>query len=393
VLDGEWQARSGGQCFVVERRQGPDAWHGQVQIGELAESLDRGVSEAPLLANGAAARPPFVFFDLETTGLSGGAGTYAFLVGCGWFDEARGFVTRQYVLARTVDERPMLQAVADELKRAGALVSFNGKSFDAPLLETRFLYHRLPWIGGRLPHVDVLHPARRFWRSDAVAGEASCSLGTLERQVLGAGRRDDVAGFEAPARYFRFIRSGDARPLSGVVEHNRLDLLSLAALTIRLLRLVNEGPGEARDAREALAVGRLYERAGLPARAAEAYGHALGLDGEGTRLSRTLRVDALRGLAILARRARRHEEAAVRWRELLEQPGCPAGVAREAAEALAIHHEHRVRDLELARDFALRTMDGGGRAARIHAVRHRLERLERKLEATAMAAPLFQLED
>ncbi len=393
VLGGEWQARSGGQCFVVERRESPHIRHGQVQLGALAEALERAVGNAPLLANGAAARPPFVFFDLETTGLSGGAGTYAFLVGCGWFDEAGGFVTRQHILIRPADERPMLQAVADEIGRAGTLVSFNGKSFDAPLLESRFLYHRLPWDAGRLPHVDVLHPARRFWRAQTALGEPiPCSLGSLERQVLGAARTNDVLGLEAPARYFRFIRSGDARPLAGVVDHNRLDLLSLAGLTIRLLQIVNDGPAEARNAQEALAVGRIYERAGLTSRAADAFAHAIGFDVEGGPLRAPARVDALRGLAHLARRTRRYHEAAARWSELLEQPGCPDSWAREAAEALAIHHEHRVRDLRSARDFALRSFGAGAPASRTDAVRHRLARLDRKLEATARA-PRLQLED
>ena len=394
VLGGEWQARSGGQCFVVERRESPDARHGHVQLGVLAKALERVIGNAPLLANGAAARPPFVFFDLETTGLSGGAGTYAFLVGCGWFDEAGGFVTRQHVLIRTADERPMLQAVADEIGRAGTLVSFNGKSFDAPLLESRFLYHRLPWDGGRLPHVDVLHPARRFWRTQTVLGEPiPCSLGSLERQVLGAGRTNDVLGLEAPARYFRFIRSGDARPLAGVAEHNRFDLLSLAGLTIRLLQLVNDGPAEARNAQEALAVGRIYERAGLTGRAADAFAHALGFTVEGGAAERApVRVDALRGLAHLARRGRRYHEAAARWSELLEQPGCPDGWAREAAEALAIHHEHRVRDLRSARDFALRSFGASAPVSQTDAVRHRVARLDRKLEAAARA-PRLQLED
>ena len=129
-----------------------------------------------------------MFFDLETTGLSGGAGTLAFLVGCGWFDADGAFVTRQYVLARSGDERPMLQVLADQFATAGSLVSFNGKSFDAPLLESRFLFHRLEWLGGRLPHLDILHPARRFWRAEPVGGEvSSCSL--VGARAPGAGRR------------------------------------------------------------------------------------------------------------------------------------------------------------------------------------------------------------
>ena len=106
-----------------------------------------------------------MFFDLETTGLSGGAGTLAFLVGCGWFERRRR-VRDAAVPARraTPTSATLLEAVAAELARAGALVSFNGKSFDAPLLEGRYLFHRLAWRGRELPHVDVLHPARRFWK-------------------------------------------------------------------------------------------------------------------------------------------------------------------------------------------------------------------------------------
>ena len=144
--------------------------------------------------------------------------------------------------------------------RAGALVSFNGKSFDAPVLETRYLYHRLDWTGAAAARRRAASGAAVLAHRGRVAGEPACSLGSLERQVLGAERRRRP-GFEVPARYFQFVRSGDPRPLVGVIEHNRLDLLSLAGLTIRLLRLVNDGPAEARDAREALAVGRLYERA------------------------------------------------------------------------------------------------------------------------------------
>lgn len=397
ALDGRWADERGAPCYVVERRLAADTWHGRVQVGALAETLRRGEREAPLLANGAPARLPFLFFDLETTGLSGGAGTYAFLVGVGWFEPDGAFVTRQYVLTKLADERSMLAAVAARLGDAGALVSFNGRSYDAPLLESRFLYHRLAWTAGRLPHVDVLHPARRFWRQEAPGDLASCSLGVLERAVLGATRLDDVPGFEAPSRYFRFVRSGDPHPLTGVLEHNRLDLVSLAGLTARLLHLVTEGAPAAADAREAVALGRLFERAGMPARAVESFERALtseGLGGVSSRASRgaagtltgsQLQAEAIRGLAHLARRGRRFGEAADRWRALLELPGCPRALVKEAAEALAVHHEHRVRDLAAARSFAMQTLDAGLSSGRHQAVRRRLERLERKLTARAPA--------
>ena len=200
VLGGAWQTHGTslpppGRCFIVERTEPADSWHGSVQVGDLAARLAGAAGDAPLLAAGAPARLPFVFFDLETTGLSGGAGTLAFLIGCGWFDADGAFLTRQYMLARAGDERPMLQLLAERFATAGALVSFNGKSFDAPLLESRYLFHRLEWPGARLPHVDILHPARRFWRAASATGEmSSCSLSVLERQILGAGAAGRCAG-------------------------------------------------------------------------------------------------------------------------------------------------------------------------------------------------------
>ncbi len=364
LLEGRWY----GHCFIVERRFASSTKYGRATIGELAEKLDASSHEAPLVCGSASARPPFVFFDLETTGLSGGAGTQAFLVGCGWFGDDGGFTTRQDLLARYSDERAMLSAVADELGRAGALVSFNGKSFDAPVLETRYLFHRLEWTAAEQPHIDVLHPARRFWKED------ECSLAVLEQQILGAWREDDVPGFEIPERYFHFVRSGDASPLAGVLEHNRRDLLSLAGLTSRLLEIVRGGPDYAENAREALALGHVYTRARADARAIEAYERAVTLAST-SRSGRAALIteDALHALAVAYRRARRYEDAAKCWSALVES-GCSGNVEREAIEALAIHHEHRRRDLEAARLFALQNVARARKGAR-----HRLDRIERKL--------------
>ncbi len=395
ALGGEWR----GGCFVVDRRWEPSALHGCERIGALAERLDRAAGEAPLFTGGTPARPPFVFFDLETTGLSGGAGTLAFLVGCGWFAADGSFATRQFLLARYADERVLLEAVAAELARAGALVSFNGKSFDAPLLEGRYLFHRLAWRGREIPHVDVLHPARRFWKprdgsptglrddSGPLVAQAyrpartgeGCSLQALERQIVGARRTGDVPGFEIPGRYFQFVRSGDAAPLEAVLEHNRLDLLTLAALTARLLHLSWTGPGAVTDAREALALGHVYARGGLDARARESYRRAIDRCRSPRGAYDPIRIDALRALALTCRRARQHEEAAGCWVELAGMRGCPAPILREATEALAIHHEHRVRDLNAAKTFVLRSLETGNGVGWANAARYRLARLDRKI--------------
>ena len=382
LLDGRWH----GHCFIVERRLAPSARYGKTTIGELAERLHASAHEAPLVCGGASAKPPFVFFDLETTGLSGGAGTQAFLVGCAWFEDDGGLTTRQYLLARYSDERAMLTAVAEELGRAGALVSFNGKSFDVPVLETRYLFNRLDWTAAAQPHIDVLHPARRFWKED------ECSLIALEQQLLGKSRDGDVPGFEIPARYFQFVRTGDAGPLVAVLEHNRLDLVSLAALTSRLLEIVSGGPDYADNAREALALGHVYARAHADDRALAAYERAVTLSATSrSQRASLVTADALRALAVAYRRARRFDDAARCWTALAES-GCSNTVEREAIEALAIHHEHRRRDLESARLFAMRNVASARdevRRGSKETARRRLARIERKIGEAGRAGELL----
>jgi hypothetical protein len=209
--------------------------------------------------------------------------------------------------------------------------------------------------------------------------------------VLGNRRHGDVAGAEIPARYFSFVRSGDARPLVAVLEHNRRDLLSLAALTVQLLHLIDAGPDAAGSAQEALALGRTYQRSGLGARAIAAFERALHLSVRAGPRTPVIALQAHRALAVIARRYRLHDEAARRWQQLLEVPACPSHIAREALEALAIHHEHRLRDLSAAKAFALRSLGQVGpvgpaenRSAR--ALRQRLARLERKMTSTTARA-------
>ena len=193
-----------------------------------------------------------------------------------------------------------------------------------------------------------------------------------------------MPGFEIPARYFQFLRSGDARPLEAVLAHNRLDLLTLAALTARLLQTARTGPAGVTDPREALALCFVYARNGFDDRARESYRRALDRCRSPRGAYEPIRIEALRALALACRRARQHDAAASCWRELVELRGCPAPIAREAAEALAIHHEHRMRDLGAARAFALQSLASGLGPARIGAAQYRLARIERKLTGESL---------
>jgi uncharacterized protein YprB with RNaseH-like and TPR domain len=389
ALGGVVHESEAGNCVVVDRRWDGDAWHGRRRVGSMVP-----LSHAPLslfdprLSGASDWARRVVFFDIETTGLSGGAGTLAFLAGCGWFEDD-AFVVRQFFLNGPSGERALLAALAEVFAQTSLLVTYNGRSFDVPTMETRWAFHRTASPTEDLAHFDMLPPARRLWGRVGTGGARrsanpvhlddgpSCSLTSLERSILGFHRVGDVPGFEIPARYFHFLRSGDAESVAGVLEHNRLDLISLAAVTARALELAQEGARSCRDEREQLGLGRLYERNDEVDRAVEAYRLASS-GGE-----REVRAVALSRMAELLRRENRHDEAAGAWQEVLELAGHGRRVMtrleRRAAEGLAIHLEHRRKDPAEAKRFAellRRDADGRGRAD----AEHRLNRLDRKVK-------------
>lgn len=232
----------------------------------------------------------------------------------------------------------------------------------------------------------MLHVARRLWRgarghvpAPGVQGD-SCALTAMEQALFGLRRYGDVPGFEIPSRFFSFLRSADARPLAPVFEHNRLDLISLAALTARALRLVSETPAHVSGARECYGAGRLLEQAGRVDRAEPWYERAAELASSSWQSDEAaVRVHALRALAVRRRRQGRFAEAAAYWESITAARGCPPALMCEALEALAVHCEHRARDLERARRYAERSRALARAAAQGAAVDHRLARLRRKL--------------
>ena len=402
ILDGEWREADGQRFLVIDRRYAPGYRHGCSAVVDSAPD-DDGCWPALSILEPSLASGRLLFLDLETTGLAGGAGTYAFLVGCGWFERG-GFRVRQFLLTAFGGERVLLQDVARLASEACGLATYNGKTFDLPLLDTRFLFHRMRTPLAGMPHVDMLHPARRLWRagsaerwseSSAEPGArtetGSCRLTTLERTLLGHVREGDVPGVEIPGRYFDFVRTGDARPLAGVLEHNRLDILSLGLVTARLAHLLADGAASARTGREALGLGRIFARAGMTGAASTCYDRAVLFGEDADTVG-----EALRAIAIALRRARRYDEAAGAWRRILDLRPRPAALAREAVDALAVHHEHRARELDTARRFALESLSLTTTHSRIEAARHRLARIDRKLGVSAPApaaapgpAPLF----
>jgi uncharacterized protein YprB with RNaseH-like and TPR domain len=277
---------------------------------EICEHLlPRGLSAGDLL-----------FFDTETTGLSGGAGTVVFLVALGRL-AGDGLEVEQFFLADYPGEPEFLQQLAPALSSAGQFISYNGRTFDAPLLAGRFALNRL-----RLElraHSDLVYWARRLWKREL----GDCSLGSIEREVLGVRRGQDVAGHEVPGIYLDYLRRGWSPRLPLVWEHNLQDVRSLAALFARLNRVL--GGAELPDSTDLASLGSWLLNAGSAERGLELLRRSFAEGDE----------RAGRALGLHLKRSGRWEEAAEVWRRLVADRR-----SLFAAVELAKHAEHRLRD-------------------------------------------------
>jgi len=369
AIPGEDHCNDSGTCFVQESFFEASAWHGHRRVGDFS-GLNMEAAAA-LAANPALAECRLedgLFLDTETTGLAGGTGTMAFLIGLGWFDRER-FIVRQIFARDFTEEGAALTQLADIVRARRFLVSFNGKTFDVGLLSTRFIMNRMQSPFPGLPHLDLLYPARRL-----IAHRLeNCRLATLEEKVLGLVRRNDVPGSEIPQRYFDWLRLGDARPLQDIFTHNRLDIVSLAALMRHLAELIHCFHNDSHaDARDLLAVARWHSERHEQSRA-EALLTSLLQSGK-----LADRAEARRMLSLINKRADRWEDAVHLWQQMIEDD--PRD--RFALIELAKWHEHRAHNAAAALnlvDQALQSADGRFFAQEREALLHRRQRLQQHL--------------
>jgi len=340
----------------------------------------------------------WLFLDAETTGLAGGTGTYAFLVGLAWWD-AGGLQVEQMFLRDFCEEHSLLAELAARIVERPVLVTFNGKCFDWPLLENRFTMTRAIRVPRLAAHLDLLHPARALWRLRL----ASVRLVELERHVLDAPRlgwhrEDDLSSAMIPQFYFDYLRGGALQPLAGVVKHNQMDLRGLAALYSRIdALLASSGDALAEtDPLDLFGLSKFLHRRGEDDLARSSCAKALdsGLPAE-------FRPRATRDLALMAKRSGDRESAAALWRELTADPR--DGVA--ACEELAIHHERISRDFQRAIEYAelglaklrkqsAQALDPGAHARRARLEKElmcRVERLRHRINKAAATAHAPQL--
>lgn len=406
-----------GPCYMVTARYPLETMRGQRCIYELLARTPQTL--APLYPtsalDGATDFSRIAFIDTETTGLGGGAGVYAFMVGVGTFEEegkqavrpqwsaAKGksvevdastqlaprnsqFVIRQFFMRHPGEELALLTALAELLEDRIGLVTFNGRSFDVPLLRGRYKLNRhylnvdaphALW-NDAAPHLDLLHPARRLWKGRL----SSCALGALERAILVHERSgEDVPGSLIPTLYQQFLMNGDARSMRQVFYHNLEDILSMTFLAERICRHfadpLDDGEDRELHGADLLALGQVHEQMGSADQSERALRRALPL------LDPAARAEAYCSLGRLLKRQERWSEAAEVWQEWITTI---PGPDPRPYEELAKYCEWQIVDLEQAlmwTGWALHNQQSAPSWQRsrqsIDALTHRLERLRAKL--------------
>ena len=411
LVSGQEIENEGGRCWLVTERYPLETVRGRHPLHALLATTPRSI--APLypnagLDNGFDFRRA-AFIDTETSGLGGGAGVYAFMVGVGVFEGLEigdwrlgsedadtnlqspisnlQFTVYQFFMRDPGEETALLTGLAERLEGRSGLVTFNGRTFDAPLLRGRYQMNRrfLP-VGVGLPavlaedapHFDLLHPARRLWKRRL----SSCSLGNLEAEILGLGRsEDDVPGSLIPWLYTQFLQTGNAADMRRVFYHNREDIVSMVSLAELLCRhfadpLPSAQAGELHPL-DLASVGRVHAELGWLESAEAAFAHALNeLD------DRDALPDVFDGLGWLLKRQARWDEAAALWQRWLST--VPGPDPRPYVE-LAKYCEWQGNDLEQAQmwtAWALHNQQSAPVRQRspqaISELQHRLARIQRK---------------
>jgi uncharacterized protein YprB with RNaseH-like and TPR domain len=369
VFTGELTGDEDSRFFLVRQRFPLAHRQGTVELGEVMQTSSRHIAFSACDTELQDFDPRrTLFVDTETIGLAGGTGTVAFLIGVGYF-EGDDFVLDQCFMRDYDDEEAMLRFLGERFQQADTVVSYNGKSFDLPLLRTRFIQHRLPFRLAGLGHFDLVHAVRRIWKRRL----SDCSLGNIEREILGIERHGDIPSYLIPQMWFDYLRRRDARPLKPVFYHHQMDILSLVALTARLSQCLEAPDGEGfHHGEDQLSVVRLHFR---QKQFAEVVAHAQRFLSQPQVIG--LRVECLQLLALACRRLADYGQMQQAWETLLDE--CPDHL--EACVELVKHHEHRTRDLACAHRLCVLALeqlcDPGSDA--YAPLQHRLARLQRKL--------------
>ena len=333
------------KCEHIREIYTPNHKHGGLSVRSLGGRF-RTASEL-LLPDGFRKPLDFgkiAFIDTETTGL-GGSGVCAFLVGIGYLSHD-GFVIEQFLMNDFPAEPDMLLKVCKKLEKFDVLSSYNGRTFDIPILDTRLLLNGIRKKLSERPHLDLLHSARRLWKHRL----ESCSLKSVEEHVLGHARKDDIDGWLIPQTFFEYLREGDRNLLEPILSHNLLDILSLACVAHVILCAV-ETPDESslHHAADWYGLGTLFEQHRRTDGAVDCFERAIKLGLPGDTLDR-----CSRSLSLARKRGGQWDEAVRLWEEAAGSDDTEHIIF--ALEELAKFYEHRRHDLHSARETCRRAI-------------------------------------
>lgn len=334
ILDGTVCAGESGSYFFIEKKYPLDYIHGSCAL-DKAVLLDYSVFSNIISGSTAPVKlSDLVFLDTETTGLSGGTGTVAFLIGAGFFENDT-FVLRQYFMRDYDEEFPILKALIDTLSSRRAVVSFNGKAFDWNLLQTRYTSNRIR-SGIKTPvHMDLLYPSRLLWKSRL----ENCRLSSIEENILKMKRFEDIPGSTIPSVYFKYLEDRNATEIKKVIHHNEKDILSLVTLAIKINDLLSNPILESKDSTELYGIGRIFEKREQYKAAEECYVKCI------TTVNTRIKELSLKRLAFFYKRNREFQRAAACLESILEFSDSPNILVRIE---LAKHYEHKVFQIQKA---------------------------------------------
>jgi hypothetical protein len=364
LMSGEVVTTPLGEHFETGKLWERHRRHGSMDISSLAELPEDLLEQLSDGTVGRAHPTKWAFLDTETTGLAGGTGTYAFLIGVGSIEPA-GFRLRQFFMRDYGEEASQLHRLAEYLEQFDVLVTYNGKAYDQPLLETRFRMARARHPFGRMEHLDLLFGARRLWKLRL----ESCRLVDLESQILGVERQGDLPGEMIPYCYFGYLRTQRAFDLVPIFHHNAIDILSLACLTA-IVPFAFRSPesAELRHGADFVGLARWLERDGRHEEAVRLLRRAVEMG-----LPDVLLFKTLWDIAAIEKRLG-HDDAALA--AVTELAGTRNAYRGRALEALSKHYEHRERNYAMALEMA--------RSAReiddTPAIRRRETRLKTRLQ-------------
>lgn len=315
-----------------------------------------------------------LFIDLETTGLSGGTGVVPFLVGMGFYRDEKFWVT-QYFLGDLAEEERLIKELGTFFSQMNfqSIVSFNGKNFDMPLLETRFILHRQPCSLSGLPHLDFLYSARSLWKHK----HESCRLYHLAREVVEADRSEDIPSAEIPWRYFQYLHTGNFDLIEPILYHNQEDILSLLGAVVSGALIFSEETDSClADGMDFYGAGKVLERAGEIEKSVRFYRRALE-----SPLSEEVFLSAKKKLSLYLKRNEEWDKALSLWKEMAASRAVSMDQLYALRE-LAMDFEHRVKDCEEARKAAEEgfVLSRGFSSYYEKDFSYRMERLKRKLK-------------